>query len=107
MAQNRIDMIREMLVKIPHDPFLNYALALELEKTNEMEEAIAIIEQILEREPNYLGAYYKLGKLYEEQGRHEKAIDVYKKGMEVAQLRNDQKTIGELSEALMMLVDED
>jgi hypothetical protein len=44
-----------------------------------------------------------LGGLLSEKGQTDKAIQVYKEGKEVAKKQNDTKTLGELSEALMLL----
>jgi len=92
-----------MLKDEPNDSFLNYALALELAKENNISKAIGIIEEVLQRDPAYLGAYYQLGKFYEELEKPEKAIAVYRKGMEIAKSQNNRKAQGELNEALWML----
>jgi len=47
-----------------------------------------------------------LGKLYEEQNQSDKAIVIFKKGRKVALEQNNQKTLGELTEALMLVDDE-
>lgn len=102
----RLEQLREMLQKEPLDPFLNYAVALEHAKSGDTRKAISIIEEILSRDENYLGAYYQLGKYYEEVSQKEKAISTYKKGMEIAKKQNNRKTLGELSTALMLLEDD-
>jgi tetratricopeptide (TPR) repeat protein len=101
----RLQQLEEMLRNEPHDAFLNYALALEFAKINEIEKAIMIIEMILNREENYLGAYYQLGKFYEQSLQPEKAVEVYQRGIEIARRCNNKKTLGELNEALQMLED--
>ena len=100
-------MIKDMLAQNPSDPFLQYAMALEYEKVAEPEKAIEHIRELLETTPDYLGAYYKLGKLYEERGEEEQAIEVYRKGRKLATEKKDAKTLGELTEALMLLDAED
>jgi tetratricopeptide (TPR) repeat protein len=102
----RLEQLQEMLQKEPHDPFLNYAVALEHAKSGDTFKAISIIEEILARDENYLGAYYQLGKYYEETAQKEKAISIYRKGMEIAKKQNNRKTMGELNTALMLLEDE-
>jgi Tfp pilus assembly protein PilF len=101
----RLQQLEEMLSKEPNDSFLNYALALEYAKINEVEKAIIIIEAVLSRDENYLGAYYQLGKYYEQTLQPEKAVDVYQKGIEIAQKHKNAKALGELKEALQMLED--
>ncbi len=95
----------EMLKSEPHDSFLNYALALEYAKENNIQKAIEIIEEVIGRDENYLGGYYQLGKFYEQLNLREKAIAIYQKGIEIAKKQNNRKAQGELNEALMMLED--
>jgi Tfp pilus assembly protein PilF len=101
----RLQQIEGMLREDPNDPFLNYALALEYAKINEVEKAIVLIETILNKDENYLGAYYKLGKYYEETLQTEKAVAIYQKGIEIAEKQKNKKAQGELNEALQMLED--
>ena len=102
---SRINQLREMLQSEPHDSFLNYALALELAKENDITGAINLIEEVLQRDEKYLGAYYQLGKLYEQTANIPKAISTYQKGITIAVAQNNKKTVGELNEALWMLED--
>lgn len=95
-----------MLGSNSKDPFLNYAAALEYNKFGDKDKAIALLEGIVKFDPAYLGTYYLLGKLYEETNKVDKAISIYRKGRKIAHEQNNQKTLGELSEALM-LIDED
>ncbi|MDP2387622.1 MAG: tetratricopeptide repeat protein [Bacteroidota bacterium] len=101
----RLKQIREMLEMEPNDDFLNYALALELEASGNLKEAISQLQSLLNRNPEYLGAYYKLGKLFEESKEESKAIEIYKNGLVLAQKQNNKKAAGELSEVIWMLED--
>ena len=103
---SRIDEIRKMLKTDKQDSFLSYALALEHEKIGENKEAIRIIEQLIATDPSYLGAYYKLGNLYEGEDNIEKAISIYRTGINLATEKKDNKTKGELEEALWLIEDE-
>lgn len=102
----RIQQILEMLKNEPKDSFLNYALALEYAKTNDLQKAIELIESLLLQDKNYLGAYYQLGSYYEQTGQIKNAIETYKKGIIIAQQTQNRKTLSELKEALMILEDE-
>ena len=94
-----------MLKTEPNDSFLNYALALEDAKANDVAKAIELIENLLSKDENYLGAYYQLGKYYEQIQDIPKAISIYTKGTEVAKKIKNNKALGELNEALWMLED--
>ena len=100
---DRLSMIEDMLKQNPKDSFLQYAAALEYEKIADHPRAIERITVLLEQDPDYLGAYYKLGKLYEATGNETRAIEVYKQGRALASQKKDPKTLGELTEALMLL----
>ncbi len=103
MTQNRLKMIEQMLETNPNDSFLHYAAALEHQKIADLNQAIKILRSIIKNDPNYLASYYQLGKILEEKGKVEEAIEVYKSGKEVAKKQSEMKTLGELSEALMLL----
>src|SRR5690606_16653220 len=106
MKQDRLKLIEDMLDKNPDDAFLNYAAVLEYKKLEQDQKAKSLLEKINVKSPEYLAVYYQLGKLYESENSIDKAIAVYKKGLEIAKNQDDLKTFGELSEALLM-IDED
>lgn len=107
MTNKRIELLLEMLDNTPDDTFLNYALALEYAKEERTQEAIKLLEKLIKRSKTYVPSYYQLGKLYEQTGNFENAIEIYKKGMAIAEEQKDFKTIGELEEALMIIEDQD
>lgn len=93
---NRIDKLKEYLEANPADSFLQHALALEYIKLGDDEGARHLFEEILNREPGYIGSYYHLGKLLERNERTEEAVKVYEKGMEEAKKAGDNHAFGEL-----------
>ncbi len=101
--QDRLKMIETMLETNPKDSFLHYAAALEHQKNGDVGASIKIIQKIIKNDPEYLASYYTLGKMLEDKGKMEEAVDVYKAGKSVAKKQNDSKTLGELAEALMLL----
>lgn len=103
--ENRIAQIKKMMETDPNDSFLVYALALEQEKEGKIKDAIKTIEELMQKDPAYLGAYYKLGKLYESLSKEEAAKKTYLKGIELAKKIEDNKTRGELEEALWLIED--
>ncbi len=94
-----------MLKDEPKDSFLNYALAIEYAKVGDLNKAIQLIEDLLIHDANYLGAYYQLGKYYEQAERPQDALNTYTKGILIAQQQKNKKAEGELNEALWMLED--
>ena len=103
MSNTRLDQILKMLENHPNDPFLHYASALEYEKLEQFEQAIAILERLVIEQPDYLPTYFKTGQLYEVVANTERAIELYQEGKRLARIQKDFKTEGELSEALMLL----
>lgn len=105
MSVNRLAQLEEMLKEDPQDSFLRYAVAVEYAAAGNSSEAISRIESLITDQPDYLGAYYKLGQLYEQNAQHEKALDVYRRGAVVAKAQGNTKTLGELNTAIMLLED--
>jgi Tfp pilus assembly protein PilF len=101
----RIDHIRKMLAENGPDSFLEHALALELIKEGDEPAARLQFEALLARDPEYLGSYYHLAKLYERQGSPNLAIQAYEKGIALAGQKNDRHSLQELRNALDELQD--
>jgi Tfp pilus assembly protein PilF len=103
---DRIDKLKEYMKTAGKDSFLQHALALEYIKVGNDEEAKKLFNDILKREPTYIGSYYHLGKLLERIGDPEKAMRVYARGMEVATAANDHHSYTELRAAFEDVEDE-
>ena len=96
---DRIARIKEMLQLSPQDNFLQHALALEYIKLGKEKEARQLFEEILLRDPAYIGSYYHLGKLLERNGETMLAEEWYRKGMDAAQKAGDHHAFRELQSA--------
>ena len=101
---DRLQRLREMLAQQPTDSFLNHALALEEIKLGNEAVARTLFESILQRDPQYIGSYYHLGKLLDRQGDETAAIEVFERGMEVAKKLGDQHALNELRGAYDNLI---
>ena len=93
---DRIEKLKEFLAASPTDNFLQHALALEYIKLGNDAAARSLFEEILTRDPGYVGSYYHLAKLLERTGNIEEAIRVYEKGMEIAKSAGENHAYGEL-----------
>lgn len=102
---NRIDKLKEYLKATPDDSFLQHALALEYVKLGDDDTALQYFEQLLAKEPAYVGSYYHLAKLWERKGDHEKAIEIYQTGMNHAKAADDKHAYSELQMAQDDLLD--
>lgn len=96
---DRISKLKEFLAASPADSFLQHALALEYIKLGDDEQARGLFEEILNREPGYIGSYYHLAKLLERQEKTSEAVTVYEKGMDMALKAGDKHAFGELKGA--------
>ena len=97
---SRIEKLLEYLKANDKNSFLQHALALEYIKIGKDNEARKLFNEILLREPTYIGSYYHLGKLLERVLDHEKAIRIYQRGMEEAKRAGDNHSFNELQGAL-------
>jgi Tfp pilus assembly protein PilF len=93
---DRIEKLKEFLEANPSDSFVQHALAMEYIKLGDDEMAKRLLEELLEREPGYVGSYYHLGKLMERRGDNDAAIKWYEKGMEEAKRAGENHAYGEL-----------
>jgi Tfp pilus assembly protein PilF len=96
---DRIEKLKEFLIANPQDSFLLHALALEYIKLDNDAEAKKLFEEILDREPAYIGTYYHLAKLLERNDETDAAIKVYEKGMEEAKKAGENHSYNELRAA--------
>jgi len=95
----RIEKLKELLRLDPADSFVQHALALEYIKLGDDQFAKKIFEELLDREPNYVGSYYHLAKLHERLGNESAAITVYETGMKIATQVGDKHAFNELRAA--------
>lgn len=102
---SRLEQLLVMLNEDPKDSFLRYAVAVEYASAGSTGDAIALIDSLINDQPDYLGAYYKLGQLYEQTGDYEKALDIYRRGATLAEKQGNRKTLSELNEAIALLED--
>jgi Tfp pilus assembly protein PilF len=96
---DRIEKLLQYLSRDPADSFLQHALALEYIKLGKDEAARRLFEEILTRDPGYVGSYYHLGKLLERNNETTAAERWYKRGMEVAHRAGEMQAYGELRSA--------
>lgn len=102
---DRIERLKEFLSANPNDSFVQHALALEYIKTGDDQSARQLFESVLQRDENYVGSYYHLGKLLERNGDSNAAIEVYQKGMVKAKEAGEQQAYNELQGAYEDLTD--
>lgn len=103
---DKIEQLKSFLSKSPNDSFLQHALALEYIKINELTKARESFENLLINNPDYIGSYYHLAKLYQQLQEKQLAIKTYEEGMKRAKTKNENHAYNELLSAYEEYVDE-
>ena len=103
---DRIEKLKEFLLKEPEDPFIKHALALEYWKAGDTAAARGLLEEVLAKDVAAVGSYYQLGKLLEGMGEARLALEWYEKGMAAAKTAGENRAYNELRAAYDDLVEE-
>lgn len=101
--ESKIKQLARQIKNNPGDSFSKFALALEFRKEGEFKKARILFEDVLSSDPEYVGVYYHLGKLYEALDHLKDAKKLYQKGIKIASQQNEQRTEKEIREALQQL----
>ncbi len=105
MENSRIEFLEKSLAGRPGEPFLRYALALELSSGGRPEEAWNHFEKLLQEHPDYAATYYQAGTLLARLGRRSEAKEILLRGVEVTTRQGNLHARGELEAALADLAD--
>lgn len=96
----RIQFLENLRKETPDDPFVWYALLLELGP--EMSDSgIERWKEMMAKFPEYLPLYYQFGKALVAENQIQAAVDVFSLGIELAQKLNDGHALSELKSARM------
>lgn len=86
-----------MLVAEPDDVFLHYALAMAYAAEGDRNEALARLQQVIDRDADYVAAYFQRGQLLAEAGQSEAAREVATRGIDVARKVGDAHAAEEMT----------
>jgi tetratricopeptide (TPR) repeat protein len=87
----------------PKDSFVIYALAKEYESCGDLEESLNQFLLLKNQDPDYVGMYYHLGKLYEKLEKPEEAMKTYETGIQISKKLKDFHALSELNNAKVNL----
>lgn len=104
MSEERLLQLRNMLAEEPGDHFLRYAIALELKRAGNMEQAIKDLEALLHDEPKHIPSYYQLALMLADLGRTNDAMNTCEVGMLQCIVTGDRKARAELQELMHTLL---
>ena len=82
--QSRLDVFKQMLESDPDNTMVMFGLAKEYEKQGNYQEVVNVLENYLAKADDEGNAYGTLANAYEKTGQREKAIETYKKGIDVS-----------------------
>lgn len=99
MNSDRLKHLQKFTEDDPGDPFNWYALALEY-LHSDPPEAMKLFEKLLREFEDYLPVYYMAATQSAFQGKIETAVDIFRKGIQVAERQKDTKTASELRAGL-------
>jgi predicted Zn-dependent protease len=81
---DRIDVFEQMLTADPDNTMVMFGLAKEYEKLGRHADVIRVLEDYLSKTDDEGNAYGTLANAYLLNGDREKAIEIYKKGIDVS-----------------------
>lgn len=81
---SRIEVFKQMIKADPDNTMVMFGLAKEYEKIGQHADVISVLEAYLAKTDDEGNAYGTLANAYELSGNREKAIEIYKKGIDVA-----------------------
>lgn len=82
--QNRIEVFEQMLAADPENTMVMFGLAKEYEKIGDSNRVIELLENYLANYDDEGNAYGVLANAYLQNGDREKAIETYRKGIDVS-----------------------
>lgn len=104
--QNRIEVFKQMIESDPTNTMVLFGLAKEYEKLGQADEVISLLETYLSKADDEGNAYGTLAKAYDKTGNRAKAVETYKKGIEVSLAHGHPTMAGDYQFNLDMLNDE-
>lgn len=82
--QNRIEVFEQMLVDDPSNTMVMFGLAKEYEKVGDHAKVIELLENYISKFDDEGNAYGVLANAYVQIGERDKAIETYKRGIDVS-----------------------
>lgn len=81
---NRIEVFKQMLESDPENTMVMFGLAKEYEKLEQHSDVIDLLETYLAKADDEGNAYGVLAQAYDKTGDRERAIETYKRGIDVS-----------------------
>lgn len=92
-----LENLEKMLAAGKDNALLRYSLGNEYLKLQQFDTAIEHLRRALDFDAHYSAAWKLLGKAMQEAGRLQEALEVYQKGIEVAEAKGDKQAAKEMA----------
>jgi tetratricopeptide (TPR) repeat protein len=103
MKTDRLNVLLDMYNQDPNDSFVIYALAKEYETCADLDQSLSHFMLLQKNDPDYVGMYYHLGKLYEKLEKPKEALEIYETGIQISKKLKDFHALSELNNAKVNL----
>jgi hypothetical protein len=101
----RRQRIESMLAADPHDVFLRYGLAMELDKEGDHDTSLARLSELTRETPAYVPAFFMAAQQLVRLNRIDEARTFLRDGLDAARIEGNAHAAGEMSEFLASLGD--
>ncbi len=95
--KSRRAQLEQMLAAEPGDPFLRYAVALELAREGNAQEAVTALSALITDRPEYVPAYFQAGQILTAEGDTARAAELLRSGIAAARAQSDSHAAEEMS----------
>lgn len=100
---SRLEAIQSMIQQSPADSRLRFMLCMEFLGAERWQDALAELNELVTRDPDYVTAYYQAGRACEQLGHDDDARSWYSRGIDTARRIGDHHALSELQAALDIL----
>jgi tetratricopeptide (TPR) repeat protein len=103
MADNRLEILKNLVAQNPTDSFARYGLAMAFVAAGNHAEAVEEYRKLLDLNPKYVAAYYHGGQALEKLGKLDEAREIYRRGIDISTEAGDLHARSELEAVLDLL----
>jgi tetratricopeptide (TPR) repeat protein len=103
MSTDRVAALEGLLAQDPNNSFVRYGLAQAYAGLGRLEDAVRLYRELIQRDGNYVAAFYHAGQTLEKLGRAAEARAIYEDGIAVCERTGDMHTRSEMEAALSLL----
>jgi len=96
MNQAQIQQLENLVKQNPQNALMHYTLGIEYLRKGKKRKAINILKKTIAIDREYSAAYRELGKALVESNMKPEAVDIFNKGIAVAEERGDIQTAREM-----------